>query len=64
LNERYSKSFSDFLCGCLKFDYKQRQSIKNLAGKEGHPWLSLRNKERKKTGFDISLKELLGISGG
>jgi len=33
-------------------------------GKEGHAWLSSRKNNKEKDGFQISLKELLSISGG
>ena len=63
LEERYSPSFSDFLWKWLKFDYKERESIKNLVGKDSHPWLNLKNQEKPKDALDISLNELLSISG-
>lgn len=64
LEERYSKSFSDFLSNCLQFDYKERESIKNLVSGDGHPWLKQRSSDKPKTDFDITIPELLKISGG
>lgn len=64
LNDRYSSSFSDFLWKLLKFDYKERESIKNLVSKDPHPWLSQRSADKPKGDLNISLKELLNISGG
>ena len=34
-----------------------------MVGKEGHPWLALRNKNKDDTTLPISIKELLKISG-
>ena len=64
LKDRYSPTFSDFLCKWLKFDYKERESIKNFLGKDGHPWLNQRNLEKPEKGLNITIKELLNISGG
>lgn len=63
LKDRYSAEFSDFLCKCLRWDYKEREAIKNLAGKDGHPWLQLFNSERHSNCLKVSIKELLKISG-
>lgn len=64
LNERYSPTFTDFLWRWLKFDYKERECIKNLVGKDGHPWLNQRSADKVKSGFNVTIKELLDISGG
>lgn len=64
LRGRYSDSFIDFLWKCLKFDYKDRESIKNLVGKDGHPWLSLRHKGLSKDKMNVGIKDLLWISRG
>jgi len=48
----------------LKFDYKERESIKNLVGKDGHPWINQRSTDKAKSGFNVTIKELLDISGG
>jgi hypothetical protein len=64
LKDRYSPSFTDFLCKCLKFDWKERESIKNLVAKETNVWLNLRNIDKTKMGMEVTIKELLTISGG
>jgi hypothetical protein len=48
----------------LKFDWKERESIKNLVAKENNVWLSLRNIDKTKMGMEVTIKELLTISGG
>lgn len=64
LLERYSPEFSDFLCKCLKFNYKDRENIKNLVGKNGHPWLNPQAGLPNKTKIQITIGELLKVSGG
>ena len=63
LKDRYSPEFSDFLWKWLRFDYKERETIKKLMGKDGHPWLQLRTSDKYSTHLKVSIKELLKISG-
>jgi hypothetical protein len=35
-----------------------------LVSKDGHPWLNLNRQEQHKSGMNITIKELLHISGG
>jgi serine/threonine protein kinase len=64
LLDRYSPEFSDFLCKCLRFKYKDRETINGLIGKNGHPWMNSAHDTSKNSPLKISLKDMIKVSGG